>query len=71
MLHAVVLTQYRRVSNGRTDEEADGIAVSSTAIAMRALRRAVINDIFRRLKGMRTAILVFTENTDFLPETVP
>jgi len=32
VLRAVVLTQYRRVT--------DGIAVASTALAMRALRRA-------------------------------
>jgi len=38
VLRAVVLTQYRRVTDGRTD----GIAVASTALAMRALRRAVI-----------------------------
>jgi len=37
VLHAVVLTQYRRVTDGQTD----GIAVASTALAMRALRRAV------------------------------
>ena len=37
MLHAVVLTQYRRV----TDRQTDGIAIASTALAMRALRRAV------------------------------
>jgi len=37
VLRAVVLTQYRRVTDGRTDE----IAVASTALAMRALRRAV------------------------------
>ena len=37
VLRAVVLTQYRRVADGRTD----GIAVASTALAMRALRRAV------------------------------
>ena len=37
MLRAVVLAQYRRVTDGRTD----GIAVASTALAMRALRRAV------------------------------
>jgi len=36
VLHAV-LTQYRRVTDGQTD----GIAVASTALAMRALRRAV------------------------------
>jgi len=37
VLRAVVLTQYRRVADGQTD----GIAIASTAIAMRALRRAV------------------------------
>jgi len=39
VLCAVVLTQYRRVSDGQVD----GIAVASTALAMRALRRAVKN----------------------------
>ena len=34
VLHAVVLTQYRRVTDGQTD----GIAVANTALAMRALR---------------------------------
>jgi len=34
VLRAVVLTQYRRVTDGRTD----GIAVASTALAMPALR---------------------------------
>jgi len=37
VLRAVVLTQYRRVTDGQTD----GIAVASTALAMRALRHAV------------------------------
>jgi len=37
VLRAVVLTQYRRVTDGETD----GIAVASTALAMRALRTAV------------------------------
>ena len=41
MLRAVVLTQYRRVTDGQTDGQTDGIAVASTALAMRALRRAV------------------------------
>ena len=49
MLRAVVLTQYRRVTDGRTvrlterrtDRQTDGTAVASTALAMRALRRAV------------------------------
>ena len=37
VLRAVVLTQYRRV----TDRQTDRIAVASTALAMRSLRRAV------------------------------
>jgi len=45
VVRAVVLTQYRRVTDGRahrrTDGQTDGIAVASTALAMRALRRAV------------------------------
>jgi len=40
-LRAVVLTQYRRVTDRRTDGQADGISVVSTALAMRALWRAV------------------------------
>ena len=39
VLRDIVLTQYRRVTDGQTD----GIAVASTALAMRALRRAVKN----------------------------
>jgi len=41
VLRAVVLTQYRRVTDGQTDGQTDGIVVASTALAMRALRRAV------------------------------
>ena len=49
VLRAVVLTQYRRVTDrrtdrqtdGRTDGRTDGIAVANTVLAMRALRRAV------------------------------
>jgi len=37
VLRAVVLTQYQRVTDGQTD----GNAIASTALAMRALRRAV------------------------------
>jgi len=36
-MRALVLTQYGRV----TDRQTDGIAVASTALAVRALRRAV------------------------------
>jgi len=38
MLRAVVLTQYRRVSDRQTDGQTGGIAVANTALAMRALR---------------------------------
>ena len=38
VLRAVVLTQYRRVTDGQTDGRTDGIAVANTALAMRALR---------------------------------
>jgi len=41
VVHAVVLTQYRRVSDRRTDRRTDGIGIASTALAMRALRLAV------------------------------
>jgi len=40
VLRAVVLTQYRRVTDRQTDGQTDGIVVASTALAMRALRRA-------------------------------
>jgi len=42
VLRVVVLTQYRRVTDGQTDRRTDGIDVASTALAMRALWRAVI-----------------------------
>ena len=41
MLRAIVLKQYMRVTDGRPDGQTDGIAVAGTALAMRALRRAV------------------------------
>ena len=41
VLCAVVLTQYRRVTDRQTDRWTDGIAVASIALAMRALWRAV------------------------------
>ena len=42
VLCAVLLTQYRRVTDGRTDtRQTDGNAIAATALAMRALRRAV------------------------------
>ena len=41
VIRAVVLLQYWRVTDGQTDRQTDGIAVASTALALRALRRAV------------------------------
>ena len=41
VLRAIVLTQYRRVTDRQTDGRTDGIAVANTALAMQALRRAV------------------------------
>jgi len=38
VLRAVVLTQYRRVTDRQTDGQTDGSAVANTALAMRALR---------------------------------
>ena len=38
LLRAGVLTQYRRVTDGQTDIQTDGIAIANTALAMRALR---------------------------------
>ena len=38
MPRAVVLTQYRRVTDRQTDGQTDGIDVANTALAMRALR---------------------------------
>ena len=43
---SVVLTQYRRETDGRTDEQTDGIVVASTALAMRALRRVVKTTVY-------------------------
>jgi len=40
-VRAVVLTQYRRVTDGQTDRQTDGIDIASTALAIRAMRRAV------------------------------
>ena len=41
VLCAIVLTQYRHVTDGRTDWQTDGIAVAITALATRTLWRAV------------------------------
>ena len=46
VLRAVVLTQYRRMTDRRTDGQTDGNAIASTALAMRALRRAVKIEFF-------------------------
>jgi len=45
VLRAVVLTQYRRVTDRRTD----GIAVANTALAMRALSSRCNNVVLPRI----------------------
>ena len=66
MLHSVVLTQYWRVTDGRTDGQMDGIAIASAALEMRALRRVVKSEagkvlIFKqlRLNSCLTAFMAF------------
>ena len=55
VLRAVVLTEYRRVTERRTDRptdrRTDGIAVANTTLAMRALRRAVKSFIMANRKS--------------------
>jgi len=51
VLRAVVLTQYRRATDRRTDGQTDGNAIASTALAMRALRRAVKSDLCTPIWG--------------------
>jgi len=48
VLRAAVLTQYRHVTDGRTDGQKDGIAAARTALAMRALWRAVKMSVFNK-----------------------
>jgi len=49
MLRAVVLSQYRRVTDGRTDGQTDGqtdgIAIASTALAMRRAVKTVSGNV--------------------------
>jgi len=60
VLRAVVLTQYRRVTDRRTDgrtdrqtdRQTDGIAVASTEHAMRSLRRAVKGYAYRAVSEL-------------------
>jgi len=55
VLRDVVLTQYRRVTDGMTDRQTDGIAVSSTALAMRALHaeqgQKISQQVNRAMRG--------------------
>jgi len=64
VLRAVVLRQYRRVTDdGRTD----GIAVASTALALRALRR--IASIAARCKKSYNNTDTTNQNDYFKPST--
>ena len=49
VLRAVVLTQYRRVTDGQTDEQTDGIAVASTALAKRQAAKNSMHESCNRL----------------------
>ena len=53
VLRAVVLTQYRRVTDRQTDGRTDGIAIANTALAMLALRRAVKTGQLASRPGLR------------------
>jgi len=44
MLRAIVLTQYQRVTDGRTDRWTETELIASTALAIRPLLRAVKNE---------------------------
>jgi len=56
MLRVIVLTQYRRLTDRRTDE----IAVASTAHAMRALQRAVKTEPGTKYKNNMLQCEVYT-----------
>jgi len=60
VLCAVVLTQYRRVTDGQTDRwtdrQTDGIAVANTALSMRALRA------LKKINYQKTVIGISTVN---------
>jgi len=60
VLRAVVLTQYRRVTDGRTDRQTDRNAVASAALAMRALRRAVKTYLETRKGAQHPAVCTHT-----------
>ena len=53
MLRAVVLTQYRRVTDGQTDGQTDGIVVASTALAMRRAVKITPLKILAQMQSSR------------------
>jgi len=60
---AVVVTQYRRVTDGQTDGQTDGIAViASTALAKRRAVKIIIFHLHRKrsklLKYLNTLLLL-------------
>jgi len=65
VLCAVVLTQYRRVTDGRTDRrtdrQTDGNAIASKALAMRALWRAVKTQLgIERVQACRASTSMYS-----------
>ena len=75
MLRAVVLTQYRRVTDGQTDRRTDGIAVANTALAMRALRALYKVQKYKRVtlsvvNTWTSSLRLMLSNVHF-PRTIP
>ena len=54
VLRTVVLAQYQRVTDGRTDRQTDGIALASTALAMRA------SWVVARCKNTNNNVIVYS-----------
>jgi len=67
VLRAVVLTQYRRVTDRQTDRQTDGIALASTALAMRALWHAVTT-IYQRRTQKQTQLVGQAEPSPWSPK---
>jgi len=71
MLCVVGLTQYWRVTDGRTDRQTNGNAIASTVLAMQALRRAVKNELAtepsRRFRHFAATELLISLFLSFMP----
>jgi len=74
VLRAVVLTQYRRVTDKRmdrqTDGRTDGNAIASTAFAVSALRRAVKTNIGCNITTICTGIFLYADDIILLAPSI-